>query len=1290
MNKYSYATLVAGYQRVLGLPAVGIDVMRALVFQHTTRIATNCGGRVPNPTQDRNLYATTSNAASSRTDVKQHALLRSWTLAPLLALTVVLVSASSASAETLKPWWGLSSSTAPVDLRPGACEGPSDPQVLPQCGQVVVRAINLGDLPVSGSTTPVSVTDVLPVGVVAKGIARTYTASGDLQSEGHGTLACSGVGSSSVTCSWSAPFALEPQELLEIAIEVEVGAGVSTGAENEVQISGGEGYVCEKQEGGAFSTSFCAGGAAPASGRYEAHLTGQEVAATSLRRAMTVGSTPPAFGVEEYSFENENEGGAFDTQAGSHPFQQTTNLAFNQGTPEGAHGEYLANPPALPKDVHFRWPAGLIGNTTAIPQCTEAEFSKELEGGGNTCPADTAIGVASVSFVLPHFDGGIGLRTEVVPVFNLVPGRGGPARIGFGVAHATVLINPSVRTGRDYGITVNVENISQLVVLVSSRVTVWGVPGDPAHDNSRGWGCVEEGAFVKESSGVVPPCTPEGQTNPPPFLSLPTSCTGPLQTSVRADSWQEPTPEALEAPVAPLVAMPALGGCNRLPFAASMEVAPDVQEASSPTGLAVKVHIPQEASLDATGLAPSEVRDTTVTLPEGITVNPANANGLQACTTAEIGFEKVNPETRVAEFTPKLPEPLEPGVNFCPDASKLANATIDVPVLAHPLKGAVYLASPQNFSTLTGAPPENPFESLVAMYLVAEDPISGVLIKLPGKVSLSPTGQLTTTFENTPQAPFENLELEFFGGERAPLATPALCRRPGEAGYVTNASFTPWSGNAAWPGSSEFDITSGAPSSAYPNGGPCPNPTGDQSPSSLQFSPSLASGTTNNNAGAFSNLTTTLSRPSGDQNIASVTLHYPAGLSGIITGVPLCPEAQANAGTCSGASQIGETIVSVGLGGDPYTVTGGKVYLTEKYKGAPYGLSIVNPAKAGPFDLQEGRPVVVRAKIEVNPATAALTVTTGQIPTIIEGIPLQIQHVNVLIDRNGFTFNPTNCTPTAVTGTVVSEQGASSPVSEPFKVTNCQALKFEPKFSASTSSADNFNDLGASLTTKVSEPAGSLGTQANIAKVKVELPIALPSRLTTLQKACLARVFEANPAGCPPASFIGHATVHTQLLPVPLTGPAIFVSHGGEAFPSLIMVLQGYGVKIELVGTTYISPKGITSTTFKAVPDQPFETFELTLPTGKFSALAAIGNVCKPTKTETVKKQVAVKRHGKTIKVTKKVSEKVAAPLLMPTEFIGQNGAEFKQTTKISVTGCKVAKPAAKEHKKAKGKGHKK
>ncbi len=419
--------------------------------------------------------------------------------------------------------------------------------------------------------------------------------------------------------------------------------------------------------------------------------------------------------------------------------------------------------------------------------------------------------------------------------------------------------------------------------------------------------------------------------------------------------------------------------------------------------------------------------------------------------------------------------------------------------------------------------------------------------------------------------------------------------------------------------------------------------------------------------------------------MARVAFTLPPGLSGILSHVELCGEAQANNGTCGPESLVGETTVSAGVGSDPVSVTGGKVYLTGPYHGAPFGLSVVDPVKAGPFDLEHDTAnpnqdpacdcIVVRARIEINPITSALTITSNKesegyaIPHLIDGIPVQLKRINFTTSRKEFQFNPTNCAKMAITGTVESDQGASSLVSVPFQATNCAVLKFSPKFAVSTNAKTSKAD-GASLTATVSEPAGSLGTQANLTKVKVELPKDLPSRLTTLQKACTSKQFEANPAACPSESKIGYAVVHTPLIPVPLEGPAIFVSHGGEAFPSLTMVLQGYGITIDLVGTTFISKSGITSTTFKTVPDQPFSSFELVLPQGPFSALAANGNLCALTTTKTVKKKVTVRVKGRKKTETRKVKEIQAASLSMPTEFVAQNGAVIKQTTLIGVTGC--------------------
>ncbi len=1041
-------------------------------------------------------------------------------------------------------------------------------------GEIVVSVSNLGDENADSENVPVTVADKLPRGLRAIKTEEIQNAAAVGNSIGYIPGGCV---EPAGPCT--SHYGVPPYTIVEMVIYVEAVPGAESGEVNEALVSGG---------------------GAPTVAR---------------REPVSLSDASVRFGVQNYEMNVEEAGGVPDTQAGSHPFQLTTTLSLNQDRD-------VLEAPAVVKDLSVKLPPGLIGNPTPFPRCSVEDFIQEA------CPADTAVGVAQTKA------GVLGLGVDVynftVPIFNLVPAVGEPARFAFHPPFVYVYLNTSVRTGGDYGVTVSVKNISQLADLLSSQVTFWGVPGDPRHNDSRGNACVDD------ALGYTPvrPCEAASQADPPPLLSLPTSCTGALQTSVEADSWAEPANRLSFGPNEP---MQALDGCNRLPFSPEVGVAPDETTGSTPSGLKVDVHVPQSLVLNGTALAESNVKGLTVALPEGLALNPAAGDGLQACSDAQIGFEGfkelnvvTEPGVRTAEFSPEEPS--------CPNASKIADVTIKTPLLPNSLKGFVYLAAPQNFRD---APPENPFESLIAMYLVAQDPVSGTLVKLSGKVALSPSGQVVTTFENNPQLAFEDAELEFFGGDRAPLATPARC-----GSYTTDASIVPWSGNPASTPSSSFQITSG------PNGSPCSDP--------LPFSPTLQSGTTNINAGSFSDLTTTLSREDGQQSIQSVTLHYPAGVSGLLSGVKLCGEAQANEGTCGSESEVGETIVSVGLGGDPFTVTGGKVYITGPYEGAPFGLSIVNPAKAGPFDLQEGRPVVVRAKVEVNPATAALTITTDPpgsphaIPTIIEGIPLQIKHVNVLVNRSRFTFNPTNCNPQSITGAIDSAEGASSPVSVPFQVTNCASLKFAPKFAVSTS-AKTSRASGASLAVKLSYPNsaegafdGPEGAYTNIARVKVELPKLLPSRLTTLQKACTAAQFEANPAGCPAASIVGHAKAITPLIPVPLEGPAYFVSHGGEAFPSLVIVLQGYGVTVDLVGTTFINKAGITSSTFKTVPDAPVGSFELTLPEGAYSALAAHGNLCKD-------------------------------KLTMPTEFIAQNGAEIHESTKISVTGCGKVKKSSKK-----------
>jgi uncharacterized repeat protein (TIGR01451 family) len=1035
-------------------------------------------------------------------------------------------------------WWHVSPSSAPTHLKPGGT------------AWLILAATNLGRTDASGATEPVTVTDVLPPGVTAIDV-RAAEGNIWLLSFRFPFPECTLM---PLRCSYKG--ILKPYERVWMFVQVQISPSADPGELNRVTVSGGG-------------------------------------ATASRKSVLATDGAPTQYGLEDFTITPEDDDGETVTQAGSHPFQLTTTVSFNktERLPYVNPDESAPVQPALPKDVNVKLPPGLVGNPTPFPQCTAVQFSTLVIGYTNQCADDTAVGVANITIDEPTV---FGYATFTAPIVNLAPARGEPARFGFTIFGAPVYLDTSVRTGGDYGVNVDASNISQLASVLETEVTLWGVPGDPRHDNSRGWGCTTEG----EQYGL--PCKPLTQLHPQPLLTLPTSCTGPLQASVETDSWKQ---RGAFLAYKPFVAMPALDGCNRLGFKPSVEVKPDTEAGSTPSGMTVNLHVPQDASLAASGLSEANVKDTTIALPEGLGLNPAAADGLLSCSVGQIGLENA-------------------AVPSCPDASKLGTVTIHSPLLPDPLIGAAYLAA-QN---------ANPFGSLVALYVVASEAKSGVLVKLAGEVHLSESGQIVATFKDTPQLPFEDFELHMFGGDRAPLATPASC-----GSYTTVASLTPWSGNEPVSAASTFKIASG------PNGAPCASP--------LPFAPSLSAGTTSIQAGGLTPLTTTISRDDGQQDIQSLQLHMPPGLSGLLSGVELCGEAAANAGTCGPQGEIGETIVSVGLGGDPFSVTGGKVYLTGPYRGAPFGLSIVNPAKAGPFDL--GR-LVVRAKIDVDPHTAQLTVTTDPsgpyaIPHVLDGIPLQIKHVNVVTNRPGFTFNPTNCNPMALTGAIGSVQGAVAPVSVPFQVTNCAALGFKPDFKASVTGRTS-RAGGAGLSVKLSYPKGTFGSQANIAKVKVELPKQLPSRLTTLQKACTNAQFEANPAGCPVASNIGHAKVTTPLLPVPLEGPAIFVSHGGEAFPSLTMVLQGYGVTVDLVGTTFINKAGVTSTTFKTVPDVPFNTFELTLPTGKYSALTALGSVC---------------------------NEK----LKMPSEFVAQNGLVIHRSTPIGVTGCAKKKALSRKQK---------
>jgi hypothetical protein len=885
------------------------------------------------------------------------------------------------------------------------------------------------------------------------------------------------------------------------------------------------------------------------------------------------------------------------------------------------------------RNILVNLPAGFDASDTAVPTCTQARLLATGRIGPSgllpECPIASQVGQLSAEISPTH-----GAPWQLtVPVYNMeVTSFGVTAELGYKTIAFTGLLQVQVRPGDEglIGITPNIPKFGEVHNVV---FTIWGLPAAHEHDAARGAIC--------GGNGEIPPVCRNEYGGPQeakiavkPFLSNPTSC-GAFTASMEAESWEEPgvpgdmPTKASDAQVGPI------GECDRVQFEPSIEVQPSTRSAESPTGLEVSLVVPQTWENEFT-IATANLKETKVTLPQGMTANPGLAEGLGACT----------PEQYKAETSSSLPG------EGCPPESKIGSIEIETPLLAEKITGAIYIATPYDNPF---PEPGHPGGSLLALYVVAKDPERGIMIKVAGKITPNTvTGQLTTTFgatptivgipatEGTPQQPFSKFTLKFRPGATAPLVSPPTC-----GAYSVQAALTPWSAptEPRFISSQPFAITQGVHEGACPSGGVPP------------FKPQVISGTQNNAGGSYSPFYLRIIREDGEQEITKFTTVLPPGLTGSLTGIPFCPDSAIEAArlrsgkqelsepSCPPASEIGHTIVEAGVG-TVLAQTPGKVYLAGPYHGSALSIVSITSATVGPFDLGT---VVIRFALRINPTTAQPEVdSTGSdpIPHIIKGIVVHVRDIRVYMNRPNFILNPTNCAPMSITDTITGAGAdpanpadqAPVTVTTPFQAADCSSLAFKPAFKVSTSGKTS-RSKGASLSVKLTYPKAPQGTQANIRSVKVDLPKQLPSRLTTLQKACPDSTFNANPAACPPASIVGHATAITPILPVPLTGPAYFVSHGGAKFPELIVVLQGYGVTLDLHGETFISKAGITSSTFRTVPDDPIGSFELTLPQGPDSALAANGNLCKST-------------------------------LRMPTAFTAQNGVVIHQSTPIAVTGC--------------------
>jgi hypothetical protein len=1013
-------------------------------------------------------------------------------------------------------------------------------------GQVIVQARNVGD---AVGSDEITITDELPAGVKVKDIRFK---AGDFDVAEFGL--CGGVGSETATCFvpgffmefLASPPALEGSFfggagsgfLPTMYIDVEIEPGVPASAPNTATLTGGNGP-----------------------------------GPVSDVKQLRFGPTPAEFDLSPESYEADFYTDTYPfgepaRQAGARPSELRVNFDFTRFV-EMEFGELENRPHGKIKTVEVTLPRGMVGNPEATPKCDPADFAEAgVQFNSTACPPDTQVGYINVT--TNDFVGGL----TRVPFYNLEPPKGVPADFAFNTVFVQAHIYPNVDPAQNYAIKTISPNISNTIDVLGSEVTFWGVPADPAHDKFRSFNETFEG--VGKLYGA-----PWGSAAIRPFFTNPSDCGFDNGgTKMRIQSYQQPD---VFSPVQEYGSPHNVSGCDdpRFRFEPDVSLQPTSNAAGGSTGLAVSLEVPQrnDEVKDATELyeqngnvkaiAIPPMKKAVVKLPQGMTVNPAAAQGLVSCSPEQIGLGTDRPVT-------------------CPDASQFGTLSLKTPILPidEQPEGWVYIAK-QN---------DNPFHNFLSLYLVIQEPERGILVKIPGRVDLDPqTGQITTTFDDLPQLPLEEMEMNIKGGLRAGLVNPQTCGTK-----TIQAIFYSWhEPSVPHTVNSSYEVTHNL------DGTPC-----YQSNSERPFDPQLSGGTVNNLAGSFSPLELQFSRTDLEQELSVAEGTAPPGLLASLKGVGRCSDAaiaaaanlertgleEVNSPSCPASSLVGTIDAGAGVG-QVLTWVQGKVYLAGPYKGAPVSGVAIVPAVAGPFDLGN---VVTRAPAYVNPKTAEVSIKTDQLPLIFKGVPVRVRDIRVHMDRPNFTLNPTSCEPFALTGTLFSSEGKSKASSTPFQAADCASLGFKPKLQTRL-----FGGTKRGAHPKFRGLFRARSGDANVASAVVTLPRSAFLDQSHIRTVCTRVQFVAD--ACPSGAIYGHAVAKTPLLDEELKGP-VYLRSSDNKLPDLVADLHGI-IDVEVVGRIDSIRGGIRAN-FESIPDAPVDSFEITMQGGKKGLLVNSRDIC--------------------------------------------------------------------------------